>query len=41
MSTPTPDGEAPDLADLDWGEYADLLTEVDDISLHATEETGH
>lgn len=33
--------DAPDLSYLEWNEYADLLGEVDKLSEHITEETGH
>ncbi len=41
MSDQLPEDGAPDLADLDFDEYAALLAEVDDIRQVADEQTGH
>lgn len=37
----TPEDDAPDLSALSIEEYADLLSEVDEIRRVATDETGH
>lgn len=33
--------DAPDLSLLEWDEYSDLLSEVDKLSVHITDGTGH